>query len=85
MPRTLRRQQLAGAVCFHVLDRGHDRTLVFADDEDRRAFLGLLARYRDRLGFRLHHYCLMTNHFHLVVWPQSVGDLIDGLHGQFAA
>jgi hypothetical protein len=49
------------------MDRGHDREAVFADDEDRSAFLGLVARYRDRFGFRLYHYCLMTNHFHLLV------------------
>ena len=30
-------------------------------------FLGLLARYRDRFGLRLYHYCLMSNHFHLLL------------------
>lgn len=48
-------------------NRGHDRTDLFFDDDDHRAFLDLLARYRDRFRFRLEHYCLMTNHFHLLV------------------
>jgi putative transposase len=67
MPRVPRHQQLAGAVCFHVMDRGHNREAVFRDDEDRAAFLGLVLRYRARIGFRLHHYCLMDNHFHLLL------------------
>ncbi|MGO9465769.1 MAG: hypothetical protein ACLQIB_25775 [Isosphaeraceae bacterium] len=46
------------------MNRGHNREPVFADDEDRRAFDELVARYRDRVGFRLLHYCLMSNHFH---------------------
>jgi putative transposase len=49
------------------MNRGHNREAVFIDDEDRRAFLDLVARYRDRFGFQLLHYCLMNNHFHLLV------------------
>src|SRR6476646_6210342 len=66
MPRTPRRWQWTEAACYHVMDRGHNRETVFADDEDRRHFLELLARYRDRFGLRLYHYCLMGNHFHLL-------------------
>jgi putative transposase len=49
------------------MDRGHNRERIFADDADRQAFLDLVARYRQRFGFRLYHYCLMSNHFHLLV------------------
>jgi putative transposase len=64
------------------MDRGHDRQPIFADDEDRRAFLGLVRRYRDRFHFGLYHYCLMTNHFHLLVQlhdPKHVSPLMAGL------
>jgi putative transposase len=37
--------------------------------------LELLARYRDRYRLRICHYCLMTNHWHLVVWPERDDDL----------
>src|SRR5205809_4548627 len=67
MPRAPRRQQWADAACYHVMNRGHNRETVFADDEDRRYFLGLLARYRERFSLRLYHYCLMSNHFHLLL------------------
>jgi putative transposase len=49
------------------MNRGHNRETVFADDQDRVYFLKLLARYRDRYAARLYHYCLMSNHFHLLL------------------
>jgi putative transposase len=49
------------------MNRGHNRETVFADDEDRGYFLQLLARYRDRFALRRYHYCLMSNHFHLLL------------------
>jgi putative transposase len=64
------------------MNRGHNREAVFADDDDRRAFLDLVAQYRDRFAFRLFHYCLMTNHFHLLVKlrdPREVSTIMAGL------
>jgi putative transposase len=51
----------------HVLNRGHERETVFADDEDRQKILDLVDRYHHRYELRLYHYCLMTNHYHLLV------------------
>jgi hypothetical protein len=51
MPRLPRSLQWAREACYHLMDRGHDRQPIFADDTDRRAFLDLVARYRDRFGF----------------------------------
>jgi putative transposase len=64
------------------MDRGHNREAVFADDEDRYAFLNLVQRYQKKFGFRLYHYCLMTNHFHLLVQlpdPRQMSALMAGL------
>ena len=66
MPRKPRRLQWTEAACYHLINRGHNRECVFADDEDRRYFLGLLARYRQRYDLRLYYYCLMRNHFHVL-------------------
>jgi putative transposase len=82
MPRILRWQQWAQAACYHLMDRGHDRNDVFADDEDRRVFLDLVARSQRRFYFRLYHYCLMSNHFHLLVQlrdPRHLSPLMAGL------
>lgn len=52
---------------YHVTVRGNARQDIFEDDEDRRRFLGLLGHVVARFHLRLHAYCLMDNHFHLVV------------------
>lgn len=67
MPRAARRRLWTQAACYHVLNRGHARETVFHDDVDHLHFLRLLARYRDRFDLRLYHYCLMSNHFHLLL------------------
>jgi putative transposase len=48
---------------------------VFHKPEDYAAFLELLADASERFSLRLLGYCLMPNHFHLVVWPREDGDL----------
>jgi putative transposase len=67
MPRTPRRAQWTRAACYHVMNRGHNRETVFADAGDRRAFLGLLARYQKRYPLRLYHYCLTGCTGHLLL------------------
>jgi putative transposase len=60
-----------GAV-YHVILRGNAKQDIFFDAEDRRRFLVQLQDGKDRYGFRLHGYCLMTNHLHLVI---QVGEI----------
>lgn len=55
---------------YHALNRGNNRGDVFAEDDDREAFLVALGRTRDRYPFRLFGYCLMSNHFHLLLRPE---------------
>lgn len=55
-----------GAV-YHVYARGVDRRPIFIDDEDRRSFLEKLHRVVSDSGARILCYCLMGNHFHLVI------------------
>jgi putative transposase len=52
---------------YHVIARGNDRGVIYLDDADRFAFLRTLAHVVDRFGWLCHAYCLMGNHFHLVV------------------
>lgn len=73
MPRTAR--ALVGNVCYHVINRGNARGEVFHKDEDFTAFLGLVEKACERLPLRVLAYCLMPNHFHLVLWPLDDGDL----------
>ena len=52
---------------YHVTSRGNRRQPIFQDDDDRRCFLALRDRVVRRYGWRQHAFCLMTNHFHLLV------------------
>ena len=56
----------AGGV-FHLVARGNERALVFRDDRDRERFLEILEAVADRYRWRVLAYCLMGNHFHLLV------------------
>jgi REP element-mobilizing transposase RayT len=85
MPRPPR-LQLAGAI-YHVTARGNRRVDIFMDDSDRRLFLALLERTVTRYGWRCHTYCLMKNHFHLVIeTPEpNISDGMQFLAGLYAA
>jgi putative transposase len=65
MPRAPR-LQIAGGI-YHVTARGNRRQEIFTDDGDRIRFLALLDDVACRLDWSGHAYCLMPNHFHLVV------------------
>lgn len=53
----------------HIVQRGHNRATVFAEDRDYLYYLENLSEWKTRLGCRVYSYCLMTNHIHLVVDP----------------
>ena len=73
MGRTARASQ--GGFVYHVLNRGNGRTDVFHNDDDYAAFVTLMQEAHEKVPIRLVGYCLMTNHFHLVLWPHGDGDL----------
>jgi REP element-mobilizing transposase RayT len=60
------RLEFPGAV-YHVTARGNNRQAIFLDTDDRGLFLDVLAEVVDRYSFRCHAYCLMGNHYHLLV------------------
>ena len=51
----------------HVMNRGRRKELIFFSDSDRLSFLELLARICERYGIRINAYCLMGNHYHLLI------------------
>ncbi|MGQ0666059.1 MAG: REP-associated tyrosine transposase [Nitrospiraceae bacterium] len=65
MARPLR-IEFPGAV-YHITSRGNARQDIVVDDRDRTQFLAGLAQVVDRHGWRCHAYCLMDNHYHLLV------------------
>lgn len=52
---------------YHVINRGVEQRVVFAEEEDYRYFEELLCSYAKSYGITIHNYCLMSNHYHLLV------------------
>jgi putative transposase len=76
MARQLR-LEFPGAI-YHVLNRGDRREDIFLDDEDRQRFEDTLGETCVKTGWQVHAFCLMPNHFHLVVeTPQP--NLVTGM------
>lgn len=73
MPRTARAS--VGNIAYHVINRGNGQTTVFHDDDDFAAFVRLIGEASERVAMRVAAYCVMPNHFHLVLWPLDDGDL----------
>ncbi len=65
MARPLR-LEFPGAL-YHVTARGNARARIYTDEDDHRTFLDLLGSVCERFHWRIHAYCLMGNHYHLVV------------------
>ena len=52
---------------FHVTSRGNERKEIFSSAEDYEKFKTYLYEAREKFGYKLHAYVLMTNHFHLLI------------------
>lgn len=64
-----------GGLVYHVLNRANAGLKIFEKDADYAAFERILAETQDRVPMRLLAWCLMPNHWHLVLWPRRDGDL----------
>lgn len=73
MPRTARAS--VGGVIYHALNRGNRREPVFHKPADYEAFVAGILDAKQRLPLDIFAYCVMPNHFHLVLRPQADGDL----------
>lgn len=76
MARPLR-IQYPGAV-YHITSRGNGYNKIFIDDEDREGFLKILARAVSKYDWICHAYCLMDNHYHLLIETPR-GNLCKGM------
>ena len=64
-----------GGYVYHVLNRANAHLTIFEDEADYEAFERVLIEAVERAETRLLAYCLMPNHWHLVVWPYQDGEL----------
>jgi len=73
MPRTAR--IAPGGMVFHVLNRANNRAAIFKKDEDYLTFLRVLRDIQEKKPMRILAYCLMPNHWHLLLRPHRDGEL----------
>ena len=69
------RRAADGGLVYHVLNRANARMTIFEDDEDYSAFEQVLEEAVERTQMRLLAYCVLPNHWHLVIWPREDGEL----------
>lgn len=69
----------------HIVQRGHNRSSVFAEPRDFRYYLANLLECKSNLGCQVYAYCLMTNHVHLIVDPGEDPDNLGLLMKRLAA
>lgn len=76
MPRKPRIEVEGGL--YHVIARGNNRQAIFHSDPDYKKFVSLLGLQKAKRPFYLYAYCLMTNHFHLLMERQadSIGSIM---------
>ena len=71
------RVQYPGAI-YHVMNRGDHSELIFRDDDDCRCFLSTLDQACRKTAWQIHSFCLMSNHFHLVIETPNA-NLVEGM------
>lgn len=71
-----RRPRLAtGNYLYHVLNRAVGKSTLFETEGDYAAFLRVIEEAHQQVPVRLLAFCVMPNHWHLVLWPKEDGDL----------
>ncbi len=73
MPRIARRL-VDGSIC-HVFNRGNGQQIVFRKSDDYKAFLRVMKKAKKRYAVKVYSYCLMPDHFHLVLSPVKAEEL----------
>lgn len=76
MARPLR-IEYAGAV-YHITSRGNERKKIYCAEDDRALFLSILQRVNHKYHWYCHAYCLMDNHYHLIIETPD-GNLSKGM------
>ena len=72
---------------YHAMARGIRRMVIFQDDTDYQVFLLLLKKMMEKHECSLHAYCLMSNHFHVLIetGPHEIGKTFKGIMSCYAS
>jgi len=81
MPRTAR--VAFPSMVYHIISRGNNRERVFNEAKDFEKYLEICRRYKEKFGFKLYHWVLMSNHIHLVIettGESSLSKIMQGIN-----
>ena len=73
MPRTGR--LVLPGYSHHIVQRGHNKQVVFAEEADYQYYLNTIREFKAACEITVHAYCLMTNHVHLLLEPETASGL----------
>ena len=85
MPRCARNIMISGF--YHIMIRGVNKNIIFREDDDRKLFLRLLYYHKNKLECKIHTYCLMDNHVHLLFEDKesNISDFMRDVTSQYAS
>ena len=68
-------RSVVGGTVYHVLNRANGREKIFQKEKDYEAFEKILFEAKEKYPMRILSYCIMPNHWHFVLYPESAEDL----------
>lgn len=71
---------IAESGCYHVVQRGNGQQIIFENTRDYKHFMELLVHYKEIFDYKIHAYCLMDNHFHLLLQTkETLGSIMQAI------
>jgi len=86
MPYHARRHQLEGNLIYHVLNRANAKNEIFREDADYKYFRTTILRYSNEKNISVYHYCIMPNHYHLLLElkdPELLSSVMAGINKSY--
>ena len=85
MPRSARK--ISNSKIYHIMTRGNEKGNIFWDCEDKNRYLKTLEFQKEKRGFEIYAYCLMSNHVHLILKElndQDVSRIMQGINVSYS-
>ncbi|MDO8749137.1 MAG: transposase [Candidatus Omnitrophota bacterium] len=82
MPYTARSYSITGSLIYHIFNRGNAKNNIFHDNEDYNRFIEILTKYTRQRNLRIHHWVIMSNHYHLLLAldnPKEISSIMAGI------
>lgn len=72
---------------YHIFNRGHNKKVVFKQDQDKATFISNLFLYSKKFNIKVDSYCLMRTHFHLILktgrYPKQLSEMMQAFMTKF--